>query len=63
MTPPRLAPSARFALRVLAATSVLLALICAALAVAWSREHEAAGCWREALRQNETWAVAEADCL
>jgi len=36
------------AARILAAISLALALICVALALAWTREHRAAACWREA---------------
>jgi len=39
--------------RVLAAIAVALAGMCAALAVAWDREHRAAACWRE-IAEGET---------
>ncbi|HEY3949606.1 hypothetical protein [Phenylobacterium sp.] len=39
------------AVRLLAAISVVLALMCAALAVAWKREHDRVGCFQDAAEQ------------
>ncbi|MBL8772216.1 MAG: hypothetical protein JNK30_12615 [Phenylobacterium sp.] len=49
-------------IRGLALTCVLLALMCAGLAVAWSRKAAEAACFREALATGETPAIAETDC-
>jgi len=38
--------------RVLAAISVTLALMCAALAVAWARAHDTAECYRAAAEES-----------
>ncbi|MCR5879440.1 hypothetical protein [Phenylobacterium sp. J367] len=53
MTPDRL-------IRLLAAISVLLALGCAALAVAWSRANDEALCWRDLHELGEV--PPEGDC-
>ena len=36
------------ALRLMTVVAAILAVFCVVLAVAWSREHEARDCWREA---------------
>jgi len=52
----------RWVIRVLALSCVLLALMCLALAVAWSRKAGEAACYREALAEGATPAVADFDC-
>jgi hypothetical protein len=54
--------SKRWTFRILAATSVLLALMCAALAIAWTHKAEEAACYRSALADGETPTVADTDC-
>lgn len=44
--------SPRTALRLLAAATVILALGCAALAVAWSEKRDEAACWRSAYEED-----------
>lgn len=48
--------------RLLAAVSFVLAIGCAGLAVAWKHKADEAACWREALIDDERFAVAAADC-
>jgi len=52
----------RTAVRLLALASVALAAMCLMLAAAWRREADAAACYRQALNDGETPAVADADC-
>ena len=54
--------SARWTIRLLALACVLLALMCVALAAAWRDKAQEAACFREALAQGETPAIAETDC-
>jgi hypothetical protein len=54
--------SAQWTVRLLAGACVLLALMCAGLAVAWSRKAEEASCYRQALADGETPAIADTDC-
>ncbi|WP_296595514.1 hypothetical protein [Phenylobacterium sp.] len=49
-------------MRALTLACVLLALMCLALALAWERKAREAACYREALAQGETPAVADTDC-
>lgn len=52
----------RWTVRLLALTSVLLAVMCVALALAWRSKSDEARCYREALADGETPAVADSDC-
>ena len=54
--------SARWTIRLLALACVLLALMCVALATAWRGKADEAACFRHALAQGETPAIAETDC-
>jgi|GEM_PF-3845563 len=54
--------SAHWTIRLLAGACLLLALMCAGLAVAWTRKADEASCYREALAEGGTPAVADADC-
>lgn len=56
-------PSAEGTLRTLAVACILLALMCVALAVAWRAKSDEAACFRDALADGETPAIAETDCL
>lgn len=57
--PPR---ELRWTIRLLALACGLLALACVVLAVAWSDKAVQAACYRDALRTNETPAIADTDC-
>jgi hypothetical protein len=48
MPPARKSERSLWAVRFMALACVALALMCAALAVAWQRERESAACWRAA---------------
>jgi len=52
--------SATTIVRALTAASVILALLCVLLALAWTREHREAECWRVEVEDNQ--APAEGDC-
>jgi hypothetical protein len=52
----------RSIIRLLALACGLLALACVVLAAAWSDKADQAACYRDALRANETPAVADTDC-
>lgn len=54
--------STRTTLRLLTAACVLLALMCLALAVAWRAKASEAACFRQALAEGATPAVADMDC-
>lgn len=54
--------SARWTIRVLAAACVLLALMCLGLTVAWRGKADEAACFRDALAEGATPAVADIDC-
>lgn len=54
--------STRWTVRLLAAACVLLALGCVVLAMAFGRKAEEASCYRQALADGETPAVADTDC-
>lgn len=54
--------STRWTIRLLAGACVLLAMMCLSLALAWSRKSDEAACYRQALAQGETPAVADSDC-
>ena len=56
-------PSYKFTLTVLAAVTVALTSGCVALTIAWKLKADEAACWRQALIDSETIAVAETDCL
>lgn len=53
----------RWTVRGLAAMTVLLALMCVGLAVTFHAKAEESACFREALADGETPAVADSDCL
>lgn len=55
-------PDPRWTIRLLAMACVLLALMCLALALAWRTKAEEAACFRRALSDNETPAIADTDC-
>lgn len=59
----REALAARSTVRWLALACVLLALMCLGLAAMWRVQAEQAACFREALGEGETPAVADSDCL
>lgn len=52
----------RWTVRLLALASVLLATMCVMLALSWRAKSEEAACYRQALAEGETPAVADADC-
>lgn len=54
--------SARWTIRLLGLASIALALMCVLLAYAWQGRTREAACFREALAQGETPAVADIDC-
>lgn len=54
--------STRWTIRLLAVACVLLAVMCMALAVAWTRKSEQVACYRQALADGATPAVANMDC-
>ena len=54
--------SPRGAIRALAAMCVLLGLMCLGLAVAWKGKVDEAACYRQALADGETPAIADTDC-
>jgi hypothetical protein len=54
--------STRWTVRVLALVSVLLALMCVVLAASWRAQAEEARCFRAALADGATPAVADLDC-
>lgn len=54
--------STRWTIRLLAGACVLLAVMCFGLAVAWSRKANEAACYRQALSEGDTPAVADSDC-
>jgi len=62
--PPARAPGSdpSWTVRLLALACVLLALMCLALALAWRTKAEEAACFRQALAEGETPAVADTDC-
>ena len=63
MAPARPIPSStRWIVRGLAAACSLLALMCLGLAVAWSGQAEEAACYRQALADGATPAIADLDC-
>jgi hypothetical protein len=49
-------------LRALVAVSVLLALLCMALALMWRAKADEAACYQDALAEGATPAVADIDC-
>jgi hypothetical protein len=49
--------------RLLALVSVLLAAMCAVLALSWRAKSAEAACYRLALAEGATPAVADADCM
>ena len=48
--------------RTLALISIVLALGCAGPAAAWKLKADEADCWRRAMLDDETFAVAESEC-
>lgn len=54
--------SIRRTLRLLTGACVLLALMCVALAAAWRAKDEEAACFRAALAEGATPAVADLEC-
>ncbi|OHB26254.1 MAG: hypothetical protein A2790_20015 [Phenylobacterium sp. RIFCSPHIGHO2_01_FULL_69_31] len=63
MSPPSLPQlTPRWTVRLLALACVLLALMCAGLAVAWRDKAQESACLREALADGATPAVADLDC-
>jgi hypothetical protein len=52
----------RWTVRFLALVSVLLAAMCAVLALSWRAKSAEAACYRLALAEGATPAVADADC-
>lgn len=52
----------RWTVRLLALVSVLLAAMCLALALSWRAKSEEAACYRQALAEGETPAIADSDC-
>ena len=46
----------------LAVGCLLLAFMCLGLALAWSRKADEAVCYRDALADGETPAIADTDC-
>jgi hypothetical protein len=60
---PHPSASLRWTIRGLAIACILLSAICLYLAGAWRTERETVMCFRDALVEGATPAVAEADCL
>ncbi|MBJ7412013.1 MAG: hypothetical protein JHD15_16840 [Phenylobacterium sp.] len=54
--------STRWTIRLLAGACVLLAVMCITLAVAWTRKSDQTACYRQALADGATPAVADIDC-
>ena len=52
----------RWTVRALTFGCVLLALMCLGLALAWRAKSEEAACFRDALAEGATPAVADIDC-
>lgn len=52
----------RWTVRLLALVSVLLAAMCLVLAMSWRAKSEEGACYRQALAEGGTPAVADADC-
>lgn len=54
--------STHWTIRLLTGACVLLALMCLGLALAWRSKADEAACFREALADGATPAVADIDC-
>lgn len=54
--------STKATLQLLTGACVLLALLCLALAAAWRAKADEAACFREALAESATPAVADMEC-
>lgn len=52
----------RWTVRLLTLASVMLAAMCLLLALSWRAKSEEAACYRQALAEGATPAVADADC-
>jgi hypothetical protein len=52
----------RWTVRLLALVSLLLGLMCLGLAIAWRAKAQEAACYRQALADGETPAIADTDC-
>jgi len=54
--------SPRWTIQLLTVGCVLLSLFCLALAAAWKGKADEAACYRQALEDGETPAIANTDC-